>query len=230
MIKKNIIKLIDYFFPSFLYSQKTYSQDGEDMLISSFYEGRKKYKGFYIDIGAHHPYRFSNTAYFYKKGWRGINIEPTPNLIKAFKRFRKRDINLNIGISDTNSKITFYEFNEPALNSFDKELSLYRHNYKGHNYRIIDKKEIQVFTLSNVLEKYLPKNIHIDFMTIDVEGLDLKVLESNDWTKYVPEFILVEGVFDVDNLKSDRIYTYLVDKGYILVGRTRRTFLFKKQE
>src|SRR4051812_17526869 len=86
-------------------SLTSYSQEGEDMVLQSFYEGRKKYKGFYIDVGAHHPYRFSNTLFFYKKGWRGINIEPTPNAVKAFNIFRRRDINLNIGISSKRDKL-----------------------------------------------------------------------------------------------------------------------------
>lgn len=87
------------------------------MVTNSFYEGQKNYKGFYVDIGAHHPFRFSNTAIFYKKGWRGINVEPTPEYYQKFKRYRSKDININIGVSDSNTKLTFYKFDEPALNS-----------------------------------------------------------------------------------------------------------------
>jgi hypothetical protein len=83
--------------PQHLHKNGSYSQDGEDMVLKVFfYENKRKYEGFYIDVGAHHPFRFSNTAFFYQKGWRGINIEPTPDLIKKFKRYRKRDINLNV--------------------------------------------------------------------------------------------------------------------------------------
>lgn len=226
-MKSILYKWLAFLFPTILYSRNSFSQDGEDMLLKAFYEGRKRYKGFYIDIGAHHPYRFSNTAFFYKKGWKGINIEPTPSLIKAFKRIRKRDINLNIGISDSNSSLTFFQFNEPALNSFDKELSLSRENDK---YKIISKKEIQVFTLRKVLSDYLPENQHIDFMNIDVEGLDLKVLESNDWSKFIPDYIFVEGNLNMENLFEDEIVHFLRQKNYTMVGRTKRTFLFKRND
>ena len=95
-IKKTVLKYL----PIHLFqSHNSYSQEGEDMVLRSFFEGKKNYKGFYIDVGAHHPYRYSNTLYFYKKGWCGINIEPTPGAIKTFNFFRRRYININFGIS-----------------------------------------------------------------------------------------------------------------------------------
>ena len=86
---------INYFESS---GTRIYSQEGEDILIERMI-GKKK-KGFYIDIGAHHPYRFSNTYYFYKQGWSGINIEPNVEHFRYFLKHRKRDINLNKGLSD----------------------------------------------------------------------------------------------------------------------------------
>lgn len=106
-IKKGIFWILDAIAPKLLYRKVFYSQDGEDALLSSFYERKKGYKGFFVDVGAHHPYRFSNTAYYYKKGWRGINIEPTPNLFNVFLKHRKRDINLNLGIG-SGETLTFY--------------------------------------------------------------------------------------------------------------------------
>src|ERR1700687_2725090 len=104
-LKKTILKHfpIDQFI-----HLNSYSQEGEDMVINSFFEGKKKYKGFFVDVGAHHPYRYSNTLFFYRKGWRGINIEPTPGATKLFNTFRRKDTNLNIGISDKKEKLTFY--------------------------------------------------------------------------------------------------------------------------
>jgi hypothetical protein len=107
LLQRKIGKFIKSVLPQIAYLRISYSQDGEDRVLQSFFETRNKYKGFYVDIGAHHPYRFSNTAIFYAKGWSGINIEPTPTLIQAFYKYRKRDINLNIGIAEQNGKITF---------------------------------------------------------------------------------------------------------------------------
>jgi FkbM family methyltransferase len=220
--------LLKYLPVNYFQSYVSHSQEGEDMVLRSFYEGQKKYKGFFVDVGAHHPYRFSNTLYFYKKGWRGINIEPTPGAIKAFKIFRKRDINLNIGISPVKDILTFYCFNEPALNGFSKEISEERNN-AATNYKIIKEVAIQTLPLSEVFDNCLPQGQKIDFLTIDVEGLDLAVLQSNNWQKYKPAYIAVEDRIDFENLSKSEVYSYLKKQGYHLVAKTLRTLFFKYQ-
>ncbi len=222
-MKKIARKIIEFVYPDFLFASKSYSQDGEDMITKSFYEGQKNYKGFYVDVGAYHPIRFSNTFYFYKKGWHGMNIEPTPDMFKRFPRMRKRDINLNIAISDQPGSLDFYLFNEPGLNSFDEKLSLSRVDEK---YKIIGKKEIKLEKLEKILDDHLPKDQHIDFISIDVEGLDLNVLKSNNWEKYRPSHILVETHMHLENATDNEIYKFLVSKGYKLSGQTLRTSAF----
>ena len=225
-LKKTILK----YFPIDRYlSLKSYSQEGEDMVLRSFFEGQKNYKGFFVDVGAHHPYRFSNMLHFYQKGWRGINIEPTPGAIKIFNRFRSRDINLNIGISDRKDKLTFYCFNEPALNGFSKELSEER-NSTSKKYHIIKELGVETYPLAEILDKYLPQGQKIDFLTIDVEGLDLQVLKSNNWDKYKPSYILVEDKIDFTNLSDSEVYRYLEERGYKMVAKTMRTLFFKLQD
>lgn len=224
-IVKYIIKLV---YPDFLYywySVKSFSQYGEDMILNAFYKDHEDYKGFYVDVGAFHPFRYSNTALFYKKGWKGINIEPSPNSIKEFKIHRKRDVNLNVGISDSNQKLIFFEFDEPALNNFDRDLSL--SISKNTNFNIISENEIQVYTLSNILAKHLPKNQRIDFLDVDVEGFDLKVLKSNDWSLFRPVHILIEAVVDFEKLNENEIFIFLLKNDYELIGRSQRTFIFK---
>lgn len=226
-MKKIILNFLHNFFPKFLYKKKSYSQDGEDILLSAFYENRKKYKGFFVDVGAHHPYKLSNTAIFYKKGWHGINIEPTPTLFKKFKIHRKRDINLNIGISNSNEILTFCVFNEPALNSFNIEFSEQR-NQRG-KYKLLEKIPIQTKKLEDIFDEYC-KNQKIDFLTIDVEGFDFEVVKSNNWEKYKPEFVLVEHIFDAQKLNEDEIFNFMYSKNYILVSRTLRTSFFRAKE
>ncbi|WP_222431534.1 FkbM family methyltransferase [Mucilaginibacter achroorhodeus] len=219
--------LVKYLPLNYFQKYTSYSQEGEDMVLRSFYEGKKNYKGFFVDVGAHHPYRFSNTLFFYKQGWRGINIEPTPGSIKAFKLFRKKDINLNIGISPTKGELTFYCFNEPALNGFSKELSQER-DKENSKYRITQELPILTMPLADVFDQYLPVGQAIDFLTIDVEGLDLAVLQSNNWGKYKPAYIAVEDRVDLENLKDSAIYEYLKEQGYSFIAKTLRTLFFKK--
>jgi FkbM family methyltransferase len=204
------------------YLQFSYSQEGEDLILERILGERKS--GFYVDVGAHHPRRFSNTCRFYKRGWHGINIEPNPDALKLFERQRKRDINLGYGVADTETELTYFMFNEPALNSFDRVLSEQRQNGQ---YRIAATKQIPVKRLSTLLAEFLPANFHIDFMSIDVEGFDLQVLQSNDWARFRPTCVLVESEsFDLTNLGASPINGFLEKQNYTLFAKTFNTLFY----
>lgn len=224
-----IIKSLKRRFPvDWLFPYRSYSQDGEDMIYRSFFSNRKNYRGFYVDVGAYHPYRFSNTLYFYKKGWRGINIEPTPGTKNLFNFFRKRDININTGISTKAGELPFYCFNEPALNSFSAAAA--DSAAANTKYRILRVVHVPTVPLAAVLDQYLPAGQTIDFLTIDAEGFDLEVLASNNWDRYVPLFVMVEVKADIQNVAASPIYNYLAGKNYELVAKTFRTCFFKLKD
>ena len=209
------------------FSQLSFAQEGEDLVLNKIFGNQSN--GFYIDIGANHPIRFSNTWFFYKKGWRGINIEPNPDMFKLLEEYRPHDLNLNIGISDVNDTLDYYMFNEPALNTFSENE---RDQYlQKSEYFIQNQMRVQVDTLENVFSKNnISKNQEIDFMSIDAEGFDLKVLKSFDITIYSPKVILIEilNIKSFIDVMEDDIYVYLITKNYYLYLRTGNTFIFKK--
>ncbi len=208
-----------------IYSTLSYSQEGEDLILKRIFEGQKT--GFYVDVGAHHPKRFSNTYLFYKMGWRGINIDAMPGSMDEFKEVRPEDINLEIAVSDKEEKLIFHIFNEPALNTFNAiQADKYLLNT---NYKVIDNKELRTFTLRGVLKKYNPEGKQIDFMSIDVEGLDLQVLKSNNWIKSKPIIILVEllEIPSISEIQKSEIYNFLISKGYMFLAKTVNTCFFK---
>ena len=182
---------------------KSYSQEGEDLILINIL-GEKK-EGFYIDVGVHHPERFSNTFLFYIRGWREINIEARPGSKKTFDKVQPRDINVEVPISSENKILKYYMFNEPALNGFSEEMSNSRNGLM--DYKIIKEIDLHTKTLKDVLDSNMMEGQHIDFMTIDVEGLDYDVLVSNDWTKYKPSIILIEDVeFDLHSIGKSKVY------------------------
>lgn len=203
------------------FKRVSYSQEGEDLILYRIFE--KKKNGYFVDIGAHHPRRFSNTYLFYKMGWSGINIDPTPGSMEAFKRERKRDVNLEIGVGTEEKILDFYMFDEPALNSFDKEVSLKRD--KETDYSIINTVLVQILPLHIILEKNLPKGQEIDFMSIDVEGLDVEILKSNNWNKFRPDFILIELLNWSPENESQ---LYMESIGYEFFAKTFNTVFYKK--
>ncbi|QNM88290.1 FkbM family methyltransferase [Aliarcobacter cryaerophilus] len=212
------------------YSLVSYAQEGEDILLKRIFEYRNiNNGGFYVDVGAHHPQRFSNTYFFYKRGWKGINIDATPFSMKLFNELRESDINLEFAVSDKQETLTYYMFNEPALNSFDKELSLKR-NLLEH-YSILGTKNINTITLENILDKYLPKNQDIDFLSIDVEGFDFQVLKSNNWEKYKPKVVLIEILAkDIENMLNSEVYIYMKKLNYIYYAKSVHTHFFIKED
>jgi FkbM family methyltransferase len=219
-IKSMLINVLDFF-----RHKKSYAQDGEDVVLDALLMDKNKHKGFFVDVGAHHPVRFSNTYLFSKKGWKGINIDPTPGSMRKFNLLRSRDINLEIGIGATQSKINFYCFNEPALNTFDPELASKRNNQKP--YFITKTRLVDVFPLSDVFAAYVSPNQQIDFMTVDVEGLDLAVLQSNDWNLYRPTYLLVEDVdFLIESPRDSEVYQFINSVGYSVVSVLKRTIIF----
>jgi FkbM family methyltransferase len=201
-----------------------YSQDGEDMILRRLFEGRRR--GFYVDVGAHHPFRFSNTCYFHRRGWKGINIDPNPGAIEAFRCERPGDTNICVGVSDHAGKLAFHLFNEPALNTFDADLAEQRAGLPG--YRLLETKSVPVRRLDDLLTEHLPRGQAIDFLSIDVEGLDLAVLRSSDWTRFRPHLLLVESRGRVmSTLANDPINDFVVAAGYQLIAKTINTLIYE---
>ena len=179
-------------------------------------------EGFYVDIGAHHPQRFSNTYRFYLRGWRGINVDPLPGSKGRFDALRDRDINLEIGVASEPGVLTYFSFEEPAFNTFDSKVALSRTS------ALLQRREIPVYPLKQVLNDNLPAGEAIDFLSIDVEGLDLAVLRSNDWSRFRPRFVLAEalGMRDVRDVQQTELHAFMENVGYSLYAKTMNTLFF----
>ena len=202
----------------------SYSQEGEDMVLRRFFE--QKAVGFYVDVGAHHPKRFSNTCYFYENGWSGINIDAMAGSMKLFSKMRPRDTNVEIPVSSEENILTYYMFNEPALNGFDAHLSEKR-DAASSPYKVKQKIDLQTRSLASIFNEFLPSNTKIDFLSIDVEGFDLDVLKSNDWDKYRPDMVLVEILGSSLDLNESDIVQFLTGHGYSAYAKTMNTVFFK---
>lgn len=202
--------------------KRFFSQEGEDVILSRLLD---KEMGFFVDVGAHHPFRFSNTYFFYKKGWKGINIDPLPGTKELFNLVRSKDINIQCGVAQTSGTLTYFCFNEPALNTFDPEEARLKNDLP--DYFIQETIEVPVEPLKKILDELSLPPV-IDFMTIDVEGMEMEVLASNDWDRYRPTFLVIEQLrLDVEGVMETDVYKFLINANYKLVSRTFNSSIYQ---
>ena len=212
MLKKFLRKLhilhSIYIKHKFFIKKKSYAMDGEDTEVINYF--KNKTKGFYVDVGCYHPIHRNNTYLLYKKNWNGINIDTSQFSIDLFDYMRPNDLNYNCAISNKNEIIKLFYQKELSQLSTTESIQA-EMVFQGN----IKEKVIQAFTLDEILNKSKYKNSKIDFLDIDVEGADLKVLEGLSFEKFKPELICVE--IHARKIIESEIYKFLVDKKYKLI-------------
>jgi len=195
-----------------------FSQGGEDAILLAVFDYVLKIQnGFFVDVGAYHPIKGSNTFLLYQNGWKGINIEPNIAMAAEFKRIRKRDINLHVGISKSADKQDYYIVDgNSTMNSFSLE-NIERLGLKDS---IKQKIKIDTYPLEDIFQKYVQEK-EIDFLNIDTEGYEMEVLESNDWKKFIPKVIAIEqnNIFSLADVLESTVNIYLQQRGYIAFAK-----------
>ena len=182
--------------------------DNEDTAILDYFKDKKN--GFYVDVGCYHPIHRNNTYLLYKKNWRGINIDVSQFSVELFDHLRPDDLNYNCAVSNKNEKVKLFfqkELSQLSTIENDQAKKVFQGNIK--------EKEIQAFTLDEILNRDKYRNVKIDFLNIDVEGADFKVLDGLSFQKFNPELICVE-IHDKE-IKESKTYNFLKDKNYQLI-------------
>ncbi|EDY20284.1 methyltransferase FkbM family [Chthoniobacter flavus Ellin428] len=213
---------------------EVFAQEGEDMILARIFH--RQAEGFYVDVGAHHPRAYSNTYLLYRKGWRGINIDPLPGSMTKFNEIRPRDINLEVAVSDVEQTLNYHQFEGGGINTLSDEVVEQRMSYhdgpkSDFKFQYLGKKTVQARLLKDILADHLPAGQRIDMLSIDVEGHEFNVLRSNDWEKYSPTLILIEdaSLLTLDQLPQSELANFLGEKGYAPFCRTPLTMFFVKR-
>jgi FkbM family methyltransferase len=205
----------------FFIKKKSYAMDNEDTAVLNYFKDKEN--GFYVDVGCYHPIHRNNTYLLHKKNWNGINIDTSQFSIDLFNHMRPDDLNYNCAISNKNEIISlFYQKELSQLSTTDKDQA--ETVFQGH----IKEKSIQAFTLDEILNRDKFKDVKIDFLDIDVEGTDLKVLEGLSFDKFKPELVCVE--IHAKEIKKSDIYKFLVNKNYELLWSGVFSHIFKRLE
>jgi FkbM family methyltransferase len=229
-MKKKVSNLLSYLSRSErkLYCNLSYSQCGEDLIVDFIFRTIGINNPSYIDIGAHHPFRFNNTKIFYDRGCRGINIEPDPFLFSSIKKHRRFDVNLNIGVSNVSTKLIFNIMSAPTMNTFSLEEA--ENLVKKFGFFIKNRVEVPVETIKDIIQDH-HNSVFPDFLSIDVEGMDFIILKSIDFNNG-PIVICAETLSyeqDGTGVKNQEIIDYLLLKDYMVYADTHINTIFVKR-
>lgn len=195
----------------------SYAQMGEDLVVDFLLKLDDWSTMYYVDIGANDPVKFSNTYKFYRLGAKGVCVDPNPAFAQLYKKYRPRDkfVNAGIGIDDR-KEADFYEMNWHVFSTFDKEQAeVIQEKYAGKN-DIVNVVKLPLINTGELLDTI--GNQEIDFLSLDVEGLDLQILQEWDFARKSPRVICVE-IYDPKTMsKNEEIDSLLRNKGYVLAS------------
>lgn len=205
----------------------SYSQCGEDLILEHVLcESLRVERPTYLDLGAHHPTFLSNTYRFYLKGGRGVCVEPDPVLFSPLRAARPRDLCLNAGVGASGAGAAdFYVMSARTLNTFSRQEAERYQSYGTH--RIEEVVKVPLMSVNTILEKHFASRP--DFVSLDVEGLDLEILKSFDFSKFRPPAFCVETTtYTEDNTeeKQKDILDLMSSRGYFVYADTYINTIF----
>jgi FkbM family methyltransferase len=217
---KFLISLIKY---RGIFLKKQYSKNKEDQYLKKIFKNIDN--GIYIDIGAYHPYRFSNTYLLHKKGWSGINVDINKESIDFFKIARPNDTNLNIAIGDKDKMQTFYyKKKRHPMNTLNKEFAK---SYFYTKKTRIKKNKIMTRTFD-----HLVRNLKdIDLLDIDVEGNEYNIVKKINFKKNNFKIILIEHSHFNEEAKKNtkKIKNLLLRRNYKHIKNLGETSVYKNK-
>ncbi|HSZ25670.1 MAG TPA: hypothetical protein VK766_08140, partial [Cytophagaceae bacterium] len=128
----------------------SYAYKAEDRLIESLLKPIVTQSGFYVEVGCNEPRFASNTFLLYRRGWRGVCIDPNEKLIKKFKKIRPRDIAFCSFVSDVETEVEYVEMDNNALSSADIH---HVENALNSGHKIVRRKNMKSLRLTSILQQ-----------------------------------------------------------------------------
>jgi hypothetical protein len=228
MIKK-FISRESFFYKTYLYyrliykekyyiKRKTYAQRGEDLFIFNYMKKKKIVNGTYVDLGAFHPIKYSNTCLLFNNGWSGLNIDLNQTAIDYFDIVRPKDNNICCAISNKEEKIKVF------INSIFSPINTINKKH-AKKFNFASKNELSYTVKAKKFNSICKKKF--DFLDIDIEGSDFMVLKSINLKYFKPKLICIE-ILDKNYLI--KIKKYLIKLNYFFIKRKTSSFFFEHRK
>ena len=230
---RNLSKTLGLSTPEKLQPPVSHSQFGEDLIVFNLLNDLSVKSISYLDIGANNPEFFNNTFLFYEKGYTGVLVEPNAALCEKLRNSRPKDsiLNVGIGIDDNIKEADFYQFSEEndGLSTFSYQEAKHWEEVGMDGVKRMIKQVVKtpLLSINHVIENYFTECP--DFVSIDVEGWDLKILETFDFAKYSPAVFCVETLAynkDGSTYRNQQVSELLDSKGYFPYKETFANTIF----
>ncbi len=197
-----------------------YAQFGEDCVLLSWFS-KQRQENFFVDVGCYHPTKGSNTYALYRRGWRGINIDLDPEKISAFNLRRPGDVNIVAAVSDRRETLKVYSDKWFSMRAtLDPAI--------GNSSGFSEGSQVETRTLTEIIESTRYRGRRIDLLSVDVEGLDLRVLNGLDFARYAPQVILVEShLLTIEAVLASDLHASLATRGYSLANWVGLTLFYR---
>lgn len=213
-----------------IFGRNSFSQAGEDAVLDFLLWNIGMLKPRYLELGVYSPRDGNNTYKYYLRGGKGVLVEADSSQIPAIKKERPGDTVLNIGVSFSGEKeADFYIFDEPSINTFNKEEALHREQVGSH--KIVKVAKVPLKTINEIISENF--STHPDFLSIDIEGLDYEVLQTLDVVKFPIPIICAETcTFSENHIKGkdNRIEVLMKSRGYFVYADTYVNTIFVHEQ
>lgn len=209
---------------------RTFSQEGEDLIITRLLKKKNFSKeDFFVDFGAGHPIKYSNTFSLYLNGLRGISVDANKRNIFLHKILRPYDFSNKMIISQKSEKKYFYSYTQSELNTSSEERA---DLLKKKNIFYKSKILLETISVKDFFKRYSDiLNKNIIFFNLDVEGLELEILNEIDWTKFKPKIICVEIInLKLDDIENNKLFSKLKSENYNLESKLYNSVIFIHNE
>ncbi len=189
----------------------SYAQNGEDILLDRLFGD---HVGRYMDVGSGHPIYCNNTFFFYERGWRGINIEPTRQGHALFQEHRPEDLNLPLAASDHDGELTLYEVcGDPGNSTLQREIA---EPYRARGVEIAAH-AVPVRTIRSLIDAHRIEPP--DLLSIDVEGHEAAVIRGTPLDFWRPGVLVVEATLPWTTIASQQEWEpILLAQGYLFAA------------
>jgi len=196
-----------YDFPELQMMSYSPSDSGEDVILNYVLrEYVTRQDGYYVDVGANHPWFGSVTQWFYQNGWHGINIEPLEREYRMLCQYRHRDINLHCAVSNESGSLTLYS-NEGGTTAVTEYASKEQQSFS-----------VPVTTLKAIFDEHIPNEQNVHFLKIDVEGYEKNVLSGADFNRVRPWIIVIESTRPFSYIPTHNVWeNILINNNYLFV-------------